>query len=204
MMSCNDAMKALIGQAQQLSTIDISVDLADLGRFLVPSMHLERNCRGEPYICVENFCGLDISEPTTSTGRALTDLEWDGNELYVDIGDAGTVVALAQIVSLAMRSWTHIVSAMFPTVDVDIIASIDDGSLRDDGIPSATIRLYSVRGDYHIVGSAEGFDQPVCIQQLTNARYQRGGLSELHGRVKFAEGYDHKSLRIGKAIQNEN
>ena len=42
---------------------------------------------GNPFWGAGDFCGLD-TEHVIRYGRELTDLEWDGNEIYVSGGDA--------------------------------------------------------------------------------------------------------------------
>ena len=120
---------------------------------------------GDDYYCIrENFCFPHSRDFAMKlTGLDLTNYEWDGNEIFVSAQNIDQVVNEAIGVVKKLKAYLQIT---FPDIPFDIflLADIEAPDLS----PSATIRFYKVREDYHIV-TVEKMDdylQPVGIFQL--------------------------------------
>ena len=80
-MICNSSMKRIIESIRVKRT------------YLQNSFPIEKkiNQRGQPFWCVSNSCGLIDASNTDDIN--LTDLEWDGNEIYLnDTSNIGDLV----------------------------------------------------------------------------------------------------------------
>lgn len=120
---------------------------------------------GDDYYCIrENFCFPHSRDFAMKlTGLDLTNYEWDGNEIFVSAQNIGRVINEAIKVVMQLKSYLQIT---FPDIPFDIFLSADIES--PDLPPSATIRFYKVREDYHIV-TVEKMDdylQPIGFFQL--------------------------------------
>lgn len=113
---------------------------------------------GNPFWGAGDFCGLD-TEHVIRYGRELTDLEWDGNEIYVSGGDAQEK-AFAIYRSIKMQ-----LQEKFPETEFDLMVSVN----REDR--NAVVRFWAVRDGYHYVdagcGTLDGFkEEAVLIDQI--------------------------------------
>ena len=71
---------------------------------------------GNPFWGAGNFCGLDTGH-VIRYGRELTDLEWDGNELYVSGEDApGQAFAIYRSIKMQLQE-------KFPDTEFDLMVS---------------------------------------------------------------------------------
>lgn len=66
---------------KQMKKILESIEIANIQPQDGYSIWQKSNCEGQPFWGVGNFCGL--SEETVDSNCNLTDLEWDGNEVYI-------------------------------------------------------------------------------------------------------------------------
>ena len=101
---------------------------------------------GEPFWGVDNFCGIDIKNTDTET--VLTDLEWDGNEIYICDDDENIVELVKQGLAI-VYSWKIQMEQEYPLTSFDIFLSLDIGD--DDISPSINIRFWAVRDGYHYI-----------------------------------------------------
>ncbi|MBQ8287491.1 MAG: hypothetical protein IJX76_01820 [Clostridia bacterium] len=124
-----------------------------------------RNVAGAPYWRVADFCGMDAAA-VLSADADLTALEWDGNEVMLDMADSIPVLLNAGL--LLLYQWKEQMTRDFPETPFDILVSVDEG--KDGVSPSVTLRFYAVRGGMHYVEptqeAMDGFAQPVLIQQV--------------------------------------
>lgn len=124
-----------------------------------------RNVMDEPYWSVGLFYGF-LDDHETMTGKALTDLEWDGNEVYVDISEE--IDALLNGALAILKQWKIQMAADYPQYEFDIILSIDYGD--EDIPPSATIRFYCIRDNYRIVEKEQQninkFVQSILVESI--------------------------------------
>lgn len=112
-----------------------------------PQVWMARNLDGDPFWCAGDFCGLDTSR-VIRYGRELTDLEWDGNELFA-CGEQAPEQAAAIYCSLKMQLQQN-----YPDTEFDLMMSV--GSDRQ----SAVVRFWAVRDGYHYIdGSRENLER---------------------------------------------
>ncbi len=120
---------------------------------------------GDDYYCIrENFCFPHSRDFAMKlTGLDLTNYEWEGNEIFVSAQNIGRVIHEAIIIVMQLKSYLQIT---FPDIPFDIFLSADIEN--PDLPPSATIRFYKVREDYHIVTveKMDDYFQPAGIFQL--------------------------------------
>lgn len=122
------------------------------------------NCNGVPFWGVGNFCGL--AESTVGCDCNLTDLEWDGNEVYLcnsyKISDM-VITALGII-----TAWKKQMQKDYTDIPFDILLCIDEGD--EEISPSVTLRFWAVRNGQHyidpIVSKLESYKQPILMEQV--------------------------------------
>ena len=124
---------------------------------------------GSPYWGTSSFCGLD--EQPLCSDVDLSQLEWDGNEVYLD---ARTNTEIASILKQAMgivAFWKRELETKYPKTPFYIFASYDDGNMLilEDGelpTPSITLRFWAARGNNTVVdlGDFESWEQPAIIE----------------------------------------
>ena len=120
---------------------------------------------GDDYYCIkENFCFQQSKDFVAKIiGFELSNYEWDGNEIFVSEQSVEQVINKAIKIVTQLKKYLHI---NFPQIAFDIFLSVD---IEDADLPpSATIRFYKVREDYHIVTveKMDDYPQPVGICQL--------------------------------------
>lgn len=113
---------------------------------------------GNPFWGAGNFCGLDTGH-VIRYGRELTDLEWDGNELYVSGEDApGQAFAIYRSIKMQLQE-------KFPDTEFDLMVSVNSED------QNAVVRFWAVRDGYHYVDAErrtlDGFkEEAVLIDQI--------------------------------------
>ena len=120
---------------------------------------------GDDYYCIrENFCFPHSRDFVLKlTGLDLTNYEWEGNEIFVSAQNIDRVIHEAIKVVMQLKSYLQITFSDIP-FDIFLSADIENPDLP----PSATIRFYKVREDYHIVTveKMDDYFQPAGIFQL--------------------------------------
>lgn len=120
---------------------------------------------GDDYYCIrENFCFPHSRDFAMKlTGLDLTNYEWEGNEIFVSAQNIGRVIHEAIKIVMQLKSYLQITFSDIP-FDIFLSADIENPDLP----PSATIRFYKVREDYHIVTveKMDDYFQPAGIFQL--------------------------------------
>lgn len=123
----------------------------------------EKNINGNPFWCVKDaFCVK--KENVKKSGDELTDLEWNGNEIYVSSSD--DLIELLEEALGIMKQWEYQMRTEYKDICFEIVISIDEGD--EDITPSATIRFYAVREDYHVVNweQINEYINPVLIEKI--------------------------------------
>lgn len=119
----------------------------------------------DDYYCIrENFCFPHSRDFALKlTGLDLTNYEWEGNEIFVSAQNIDRVIHKAIKVVMQLKTYLQIT---FSDIPFDIFLSVDIEN--PDLPPSATIRFYKVREDYHIVTveKMDDYFQPAGIFQL--------------------------------------
>lgn len=154
-MIINSKMKLLLANLD-VNSINPSID------YLITE---HKNKFYEPYWFVNNSCGQSFVQILKS-GEDLTDLEWDENEIYINLS-YNINDLLKEAVSVYNSLKLQIINACNDS-HFDIVISVDKGS---KGVsPSATVRLYAIRNNYHIIQpnteDVEEFCQPVMIDMI--------------------------------------
>ncbi|MDO5293377.1 MAG: hypothetical protein Q4F05_11565 [bacterium] len=113
---------------------------------------------------VGDFCGL--SDKVIESNCNLTDLEWDGNEVYIyNSEDIEELVINGLKIIIA---WKIQMEKEYMDIPFDIFLSIDTGD--EEISPSATLRFYVVRnGEHYIIPSQkelDEFEHPVLMEQI--------------------------------------
>ena len=122
------------------------------------------NHAGQPYWGVDDFCGLDKSSVEASVN--LTDLEWDGNEVY--LAHTTDILELVKYGLGIIFSWKKQLERKYPQIPFDILLSIDRGD--EDVSPSVTLRFWAIRNRYHYIepssSELQKLKQPVLMEQI--------------------------------------
>lgn len=123
-----------------------------------------QNAAGALYWSEVGFSAIDDSVP--SADADLTELEWNRNEVRLDMSDS--IPVLLNIGLLLLIRWKEQMMRDFPETPFQIVLSVDEG---EDGVPpSVTLRFCAVRGGVHYVEptqeAMDGFAQPVLLEQV--------------------------------------
>ena len=114
-----------------------------------PSINLpiweKKNCIGQSYWGVGNFCGLD--KGIINVDCNLTDLEWDGNEIRLT--NSTNIPELVEQGLEIIITWKKQMEHEYPKISFDIFLSVDKGD--EDISPSVTLRFWAVRNGYHYI-----------------------------------------------------
>lgn len=129
---------------------------------------------GRAYYTVSDFGGLDKEGVTPD--RDLTELEWEGNEIYLD---AKTKDETADIIIKTIgvfKAWRSELEQIYPNTRFNMLACYDNGDrleLNEGETPtrSMTFRLWAERGNASSFASANAdqWEQP-AISEFCNYR----------------------------------
>lgn len=150
-----------------LNSINEILELKQMDESIDFKIRKGTNCNGEQYYYLEDNC-LNLSDENdlNLTGEALTQLEWECNELYIN--DSANIKCLAKIALSKLGQIKIILKDLYPSQSFDIVMSIDDEV--DDVFPSATIRFYAIRNELYYIShdklDLERFAQPILIDSL--------------------------------------
>lgn len=152
-MLVNHRMKAILDKVPPQIQVDSYVDLIEK----------KLSAQGEDYYCIkEDFC-LSYEKNVINTGFELSNFEWEGNEIFIsEQSDISvTVKALITLEQLKFQMTKDYSDAEF-----DIVISLDTED--EEMPPSATVRFYKIRENYHIValGELEAYNQPILVCQV--------------------------------------
>ncbi len=181
-LNCNELKEEILNDYQQeyesifreIKTTKIkknSIDLLEFKKEISPTIYKRINSRGEPYYCINNFCGFNTKSLCEYSGKKLTDHEFDGNEIYICFGDSKDILAVLNVALIAIECWKYILNDKFHNENFDILMSLDEG--KEFGVaPSATLRLYAIRDDYHFFAydDIEECKCSILIEQLHSSK----------------------------------
>lgn len=149
-MLANHEMRTILDKISQQVQIESHVNLIEK----------KWSMQGEDYYCIrEGFC-LSYVKNVIDTGLELSSFEWDGNEIYIS---EQCVIAVAIEALRTLEQLKFQMTEDFPDAEFDIIISLD---IEDSDMPpSATVRFYKIRENYHIVTleELEAYSQPVLV-----------------------------------------
>ncbi len=147
-MIINEGMKVYLEKLKEQKLKKNLIDLLEFKKEISPTIYKRINSRGEPYYCINNFCGFNTKSLCEYSGKELTDYEFDGNEIYICFEDNNDILAVLNVALIAIECWKYILNDKFPNENFDILMSLDEG--KEFGVePSATLRLYAIRDGYH-------------------------------------------------------
>ena len=132
-----------------------------------------KDCTGRTYWGVSSFCGLN--KFPISGDRDLSQLEWDGNEVYLDaVSDAQVTHILRQAIGI-ITYWKRELETQYPETPFYILASYDNGDmlfLEDDELPtrSGTLRFWADRGSNTVIylDDYDDWEQPAILVQCNS------------------------------------
>lgn len=125
-----------------------------------------KNCSGEHFFYLEhNCCSVSSKTIINYTGKDLTQLEWDCNEIYIN--DSEAKIPLLQTGLFTVNSIKTILETKYSSQAFDVVMSFDEGE-EFCVLPSVTIRFYAVRNNSTFIphGKLEEFNQPVLIESV--------------------------------------
>lgn len=97
------------------------------------------------------------------TGPGLSKFEWGGNEIFISEQSviAVAIEALRTLEQLKFQMTEDFSDAAF---DIFVSLDIEDSDMQ----PSATVRFYKIRENYHIVelDELDAYSQPILICQV--------------------------------------
>lgn len=130
-MECNFLMGRLLAM----------VNLKEIGPLEEYRIWKAYNLDGDPFWGVGDFCGLDTKQ-VVRYGRELTDLEWDGNEIWIQDDDIKRLMEHAMAIYLSIKQQLQ---QEYPEMEFDLMVSVSSEEL------TAVIRFWAVREGYHYI-----------------------------------------------------
>ena len=125
----------------------------------------------EYYRLKEGFCLPN--KRIVARGIELTELEWDGNEIY--ISSSREINELMYEALLVLNQLERQMHNDYNNMLFDILLSVDVGD--EDVESSITLRFYAIREDYHIIKAEEleEFSQPLLLCGNVNKNVKNKG-----------------------------
>ena len=152
-MLTNHKMKRILRKIPQKVQVDPYVNLIEK----------RLSAQGEDYYCFrEGFC-FSYTKNVIETGLGLSKFEWGGNEIFISEQSviAVAIEALRTLEQLKFQMTEDFSDAAF---DIFVSLDIEDSDMQ----PSATVRFYKIRENYHIVelDELDTYSQPILICQV--------------------------------------
>ena len=152
-MLTNHEMRTILDKLPHQIEIDSKVNLIEK----------KLSVHGEDYYCIrDGFC-LSNEKNVIDTGSELSNFEWEGNEIF--ISEQGVIAVAAKALGTLEQLKVQMTKD-FPDAGFDIVISLD---IEDIVMPpSATVRFYKIRENYHNVAldELEAYSQPVLVCQV--------------------------------------
>ena len=124
---------------------------------------------GRKYWGIGAFWGLD-SNPIEAT-QDLSQLEWDGNELYLDAQTDDEVMAILTKMVGILKYWKTFLESNYCETPFYLFASYDNGDMQiveDDELPtrSVVLRFWADRKTDTVIDfdSFDDWDQPSIVE----------------------------------------
>jgi len=148
-----------------------------------------RTMDGNPFWGIGSFCGLPV-DSVIQYGRELTELEWDGNELFFSDEDEE---ALEHEVAAAYLALKEQMETEFPDQEFDLVVSVDEEN------HTGTIRFYGIRDGYHFMEPSREFvrrfENEAILIETVNEAHLETYLPFLEERLKP---FDVRMESVGK------
>ena len=126
---------------------------------------------GRMYWGVESFCGMDKS-PICSD-QDLSQLEWDGNEIYLDAHTNEDVASMLRSTIGILLFWKSELQTRYPDTSFYLFASYSNGDMlileeREVPVQSVTLRFWADRGENAVINLSEldHWDQPAIMEYI--------------------------------------
>ena len=126
---------------------------------------------GRVYWGVASFCGLD--EYPISSEQDLSQLEWDGNEIYLDAYTEEDIAEMLKKAIGILLFWKDELGNKYSDTSFYIFASYDNGDMLalDEGetpIRSITMRFWADRGENTVINLSDfnRWDQPAIMEHI--------------------------------------
>ncbi len=138
----------------------------------------KRTLDGNPFWGIGNFCGISV-DGVIQYGRKLTDLEWEGNELFFFHEDQECLEREVIAAYLALKQQME---EEFSDWIFDLVVSVDEEN------HTGTIRFYGIRDGYHYIiptqENLEEFKDEAILVETVNEIYMEQYLPYLEERLK--------------------
>ena len=160
-MRCNQTMKLLLKEQD----ID-PVLVAPVNQYPIWQ---KRDRVGRPYWGVSHFWSMDSAG--VDGERKLAQLEWDGNEVYLDAHTSAEIPKILQNAIGILKSWKRTLEQDYPAIPFLMLATFDNGKELvnsgdyPEGFFSITFRFWAPRNDEPVL-NLERFDdweQPAIV-----------------------------------------
>lgn len=161
MLQANKAMRALL--AEQNIVIGEIPEKTDF------PIWMKRDAAGRPYWGVSHFWNLD--KDGVAADRDLSQLEWDGNEIYLDAYIAADIPNILRDMIGILKAWQRQMERDWPDTPFCLLGSYDDGAeliKEDDSTErffTVTFRFWAPRGKNNVVylGAFDEWRQPALL-----------------------------------------
>ncbi len=157
---------------------------------------------GDFFYGISNFCGLN-TENITPYGKELTDLEWDGNELFFSNDN---IEELEKQVIATYLGIKRQLEEKYSATEFDIVVSIHQEE------KNGTIRFYAIRDEYHYIEptheAVAKFEQEAVLVDTINQLHLEQYIPQLLDMVKDysceVAFHGNKELQIVNPYQEEH
>ena len=171
MIQPNKAMKLLLQQHK--------VNVDDVPAQNTYPIWKKQDHAGRSYWGVSDFWHLD--QNGVSASEDLSQLEWDGNEVTLDVNAENQIQGMLRASIGIIKAWILQLENEEPDIPFLMLASYDDGeelvNKEDfpDGFYSITFRFWAPRGENAIVNLAsfEDWEQPSLLAACNKCNPQR-------------------------------
>lgn len=125
---------------------------------------------GRTYWGISHFWNLDKDEDFIAD-RDLSQLEWDGNELYLDAENDRDVQDILKSAVGILKFWKYELETKYPKTSFCLFASYDNGDMQildegDSPAMSVTLRFWADRGSDNVINLSafDDWEQPAIIE----------------------------------------
>lgn len=129
---------------------------------------------GRAYWGVLPFCGLD--DHPAHPNQDLSQLEWDGNEVYLDAQTEEAVPDMLRKAIGILAFWKNELETKYPDTPFYLFASYDNGDMQilgeaESPVRSVTLRFWADRGGNPAV-DLSAFDEWVQPAMMESCNFQ--------------------------------
>lgn len=157
MMKCNFAMDRLITRVYRNG----------IAPYFSQRIWEKKTLDGNPFWGIGDFCGISV-DGVIKYGRELTDLEWEGNELFFSHEERSCLEKEVVAAYLALKKQME---EEFSDWIFDLVVSIDEEN------HTGHIRFYNIRDGYHYINpeqeNLDGFQKEALLVETVNEAHLR-------------------------------